>query len=111
MGSLITAVGNDYGLTAIFSRQVEALGRPGDVLLGISTSGNSANVCQAFLEARSIGMRTVALLGGNGGEMKDMADHSVIVPADRTARIQEAHIFILHAWAEAIESGLYAEKT
>jgi D-sedoheptulose 7-phosphate isomerase len=108
--SILTAVANDYGYDAIFSRQVEGLGQPGDVLIGISTSGNSPNVVKAVEQAQNIGMATIALTGGNGGILSDNVDTAVIAPSKVTARIQEAHIFILHLWADIAESALEANE-
>ena len=104
--SILTAVGNDYGYDEVFARQVEGLGRPGDVLLGISTSGGSENVIRAVKQGKSMGMQTVGLLGKDGGALKRMVDQPIVVESDTTARIQETHIFILHYWAWQIESGL-----
>lgn len=102
--SVITAIGNDYGFDQIFSRQVSAMAAPGDVVLGISTSGNSQNVLRAFAVALSRDVFSVGLLGCNGGSIGVYPDKSIIVPSDRTATIQEAHGLILHVWAEMIES-------
>lgn len=107
--SLLTAVANDYGYDNVFSRQVEALGKPDDVLIGISTSGNSENVIRAMHQASTLGMQTIALTGGGGGTLAGAADVAVKVPSHVTARIQEAHIFILHFWADTAEAAL-AEK-
>ena len=104
--SNITAIGNDFGFEQIFSRQVEALSNPGDVFIGISTSGNSANIIAAVEEARKRQMHTIGLLGRDGGVLKDKVDHAVVIPHDVTARIQEAHIFILHYWADMIERSI-----
>lgn len=104
--SVLTCVANDYSYDDIFARQVEALGRKGDVLIGISTSGNSANVLRAFKAAKELGLTTVALLGKGGGPAKDLADHAIVVPSDTTARIQETHIFIGHILCELIEREL-----
>ena len=101
--SNLTAIGNDYGFDAVFSRQVEALARPGDVFVGISTSGNSANIIAAVNEARTQGIASIALLGRDGGRLESLADMAVVVPHQVTARIQEAHIFILHHWADVLE--------
>ena len=101
--SNLTAIGNDFGFDAVFSRQVEALARPGDVFVGISTSGNSANIIAAVKEARAQGIASIVLLGRDGGELASLADMAVVVPHQVTARIQEAHIFILHHWADVIE--------
>lgn len=104
--SVITCVANDYNYDDIFSRQVEALGRPGDVLIGISTSGNSANVLRAVKTAKEMGLTTIALLGKGGGTTNDLADHVLVVPSESTARIQEAHILIGHILCELIEQEL-----
>ena len=101
--SNLTAIGNDFGVDAVFSRQVEALARPGDVFVGISTSGNSANIIAAVNEARAQGVASIALLGRDGGKLESLADMAVVVPHQVTARIQEAHIFILHHWADVLE--------
>jgi phosphoheptose isomerase len=100
--SLLTAWTNDFGLEGLFARQVQTWGGEGDVFIGISTSGNSANVSQAIEEAKSRNMKTIALLGGNGGEIQGKADISITVPATSTARIQEVHMLVLHAWCEEI---------
>jgi D-sedoheptulose 7-phosphate isomerase len=102
--SIITAVANDYAYETIFSRQVEAIGRPADILIGLSTSGHSQNIVRAVTTAKAKQMMSVALTGGDGGILSDKADMSVVVPCARTPRIQEAHIFILHFWAGLIES-------
>jgi D-sedoheptulose 7-phosphate isomerase len=102
--SILTAVGNDYGFDDTFARQVQGLGKPGDALIGISTSGRSANVLRAVDAGRAIGMQTVGLLGGDGGAIAAGTGLSVVVDCPRTARIQEAHILILHFWARQIES-------
>ncbi len=104
--SILTAVGNDYGYDQVFARQVEGLGRPGDILVGISTSGHSSNVIRAVQCAQRMSIPTIGLLGKKGGALKEMVDHAVVVASDTTARIQEAHIFILHYWAWRIERGL-----
>ena len=104
--SILTAVGNDYGYRDVFARQVEGLGRPGDILIGISTSGHSENVSRAVVRARAMGLGTIGLLGRDGGVLKDQAERAIVVDLTTTARIQEAHIFILHYWAWQIEQGL-----
>jgi D-sedoheptulose 7-phosphate isomerase len=106
--SIVTAVANDYDFSRVFARQVEALGRPGDVLLGISTSGGSANVIAAFAAAKAAGMTTVALTGRDGGAVGAAADIHVNVPAASTARVQEVHRTLLHAVCALIERELYA---
>jgi D-sedoheptulose 7-phosphate isomerase len=102
--SIITAIANDYHFRDIFSRQVEALGFSGDTLICISTSGQSENVILAAIQARKKGLQTIALSGNKGGKLITHTDISVIIPSDIAARIQEAHIFILHFWAEMIDS-------
>ena len=102
--SALTAIGNDYGFDHVFSRQVEALGRPGDLLVGISTSGNSPNVIRAVTVARDLGLRTLALLGRDGGKLKDLADDALVVPSTVTARIQEIHLMTYHFWCEALDT-------
>ena len=108
--SNLTAIGNDYGFSDVFSRQVEALARPGDVFVGISTSGNSGNIVAAVNEARAQGIASIALLGRDGGKLEALADMAVTVPHDVTARIQEAHIFILHHWADVLERAVAQGK-
>ena len=105
-GSLTSAIGNDYGFEEIFARQVTAFGERGDVLVAITTSGNSRNVLRALEEARARGLTSVALLGRDGGSVKGMADIELLVSGDSTARIQEAHKFLLHVLCEAVESRL-----
>lgn len=100
----ITCIGNDYGYDSIFSRQVEALGNRGDVIVGFSTSGNSPNVMAAFKKAKEKGILTVLLGGKDGGKMKGLCDFELIVPSNTTARIQEVHTLILHQWLEAIDA-------
>ena len=107
--SALTAVGNDYSYDMVFARQVDAFGRSGDVLMAISTSGDSDNVCLAAEHARAKSMRVVALLGKGGGKCRSLADVSVMVPAERTARIQEAHIMIGHILCSLIERKLFAD--
>lgn len=104
--SALTAAGNDLGFDRIFSRQVEALGQPGDILIGFSTSGNSANVIRAFEEAKRRDLTTVFLGGGTGGALADIADVSLIVPSTVTAHIQECHIMMGHIICEGVETAL-----
>ena len=99
----LTCIANDYGYERIFARQVEALGKAGDVLVGFSTSGNSKNVNEAFKLAKQMGVITVLLCGKDGGAAKGMCDYELIVPSNTTARIQEVHTVILHQWLEAID--------
>jgi D-sedoheptulose 7-phosphate isomerase len=104
--SILTAVGNDYGYDEIFSKQVSALGKTGDVLLAISTSGNSKNVIKAIEVAKSKGIKVIALTGKDGGAMAKLMgpeDLNLCVPADRTARIQETHLLILHCLCDGID--------
>ncbi|CAA6691366.1 MULTISPECIES: SIS domain-containing protein [unclassified Lentimonas] len=101
--SVLTCIGNDYGFDEIFSRQIEALGKSDDILVGFSTSGNSENVARAFTAAKKNGVTTILLAGKDGGKIKAIADHAIIVESDNTARIQELHTFILHAWLELVE--------
>jgi D-sedoheptulose 7-phosphate isomerase len=104
--SALTAIGNDLGFDYVFSRQLEALAYGGDMLIAISTSGNSPNVVEAVKAAREREVFTVGLLGRDGGELAGMVDLPLTVGADRTARIQEAHIFILHVLCELFEAGI-----
>jgi D-sedoheptulose 7-phosphate isomerase len=105
-GSLITATGNDYGFEEIFARQVRAFGGEGDVLIAITTSGKSKNIQRALAEARDRKLKTIALLGREGGSTAGMADVDLIVKGNSTARIQEAHKFILHVICEICETRL-----
>jgi D-sedoheptulose 7-phosphate isomerase len=101
--SALTAIGNDFGFDTIFERQVRALAKPGDVLIGISTSGNSKNVIEALKAAGNIGCVTVALLGGDGGTMKTHAEHVIIVPSTETPRVQEVQIIIGHILCDLVD--------
>jgi phosphoheptose isomerase len=104
--AVVTAWSNDCSFERVFERQVEALGRPGDVLVGISTSGRSANVARAFEAARRAGMVGVALLGSDGGEVRPLADVAVVAPTADTQRVQEVHAVLLHALCELVEDAL-----
>lgn len=104
--SVLTCVANDYSFDDVFARQIEALGRPSDVLVAISTSGNSENVLRALKVAKEMGLTTIAFLGKDGGTAKGLADHVLVIPSDSTARIQEAHILIGHILCELIEQEL-----
>ncbi len=106
--SALTAIGNDYGFDTIFSRQVEALAAAGDMVIGISTSGNSANIALALQSARSIGCRTIALLGKGGGSINGLVDLPIVVPSAVTPRIQEGHITIIHILCDLLERTLFA---
>ena len=99
----MTSISNDYGYENVFARMADALMDEKDVLIGISTSGNSQNVYNAILKAKEIGGKTIALLGKDGGTIKDVADISLVVPSDCTARIQESHIMIGHIICEIVE--------
>jgi len=103
--SILTAIANDYGYDVTFARQVEALARPCDVLLGISTSGNSKNVLAAIDKAREIGCKVIGLLGGEGGAIKKKCDIAITVASKDTPRVQESHILIGHILCELIEEG------
>lgn len=104
--SALTCIGNDYGFDDIFARQVLGLGRAGDCLIGISTSGNSTNVLRAVTAASELGITTIGLLGRDGGKLASLCQHAVTVPSQVTARIQEAHIFIGHTWCGIVEERL-----
>lgn len=108
--SCVTAIGNDYGFDRVFSRQVEALGRPGDVAIGISTSGNSPNVLCGLSAAAQLGLRTVALAGQTGGKLKSAAEYCVCVPSSETPRIQECHILIGHIIADIVERSMFGKN-
>lgn len=107
--SHVTCVANDYGFEYIFSRQVEALGIKGDMLIGISTSGNSKNVINAVQAARQKGMTTVGLLGKGGGQLRELVDLAIVVPGSTADRIQEMHIKILHTVIETVERAIFPE--
>ena len=104
--SILTCVANDYSYEEIFSRQLNALGRDGDVLVAITTSGKSENIKQALIQAQNMKIKTIGLLGKKGGDCKDYSDVSLIVPSDITARIQETHILIEHLLCELVEHKL-----
>ena len=108
--SHVTCVSNDYGFDHIFSRQLEGLGRKGDLLIGLSTSGNSKNVIMAFEAAKKMGIRRVALLGRDGGALKSMADIAIVVPGSSSDRIQELHIKLVHIVIETVERELFPEN-
>ncbi|MBI3475579.1 MAG: D-sedoheptulose 7-phosphate isomerase [Acidobacteria bacterium] len=105
--SAVTAIGNDYGFDLLFARQIEALGRPGDVAIGISTSGNSPNVVQGIAAARKLGMHTVALAGASGGKLKATADYCLCAPSSDTPRVQECHILMGHIISELVEEAIF----
>lgn len=104
--SALTSIANDYAFDQVFERQLRGLGRPGDMLVAISTSGNSANVVRAVGAARELGVESIGLLGRDGGALKALCDIALVVPSDTTARIQEAHIFLGHALCASIEQML-----
>jgi D-sedoheptulose 7-phosphate isomerase len=103
-GPAMTCITNDFGYPEVFSRQVEALARPGDVVLGITTSGNSENVLRGLKAGREKGATTVALLGRDGGKATGLADHAIIVPANVTSLIQEMHIVVVHILCEVVDA-------
>ncbi len=105
--SNLTAIGNDYGYDKVFSRQLEGMAQEGDLFIGISTSGNSQNIINAFESAKERGVATVALVGRDGGKMASMADYAIIIPSNATPRIQESHILIGHILCDIIEKELF----
>ena len=108
--STLTARANDYGFDEIFSRQVEAFGTPGDILISISTSGNSKNCLRAMEEAKTLGVINIALVGGNGGKMAEIADYSIVVPSDQTMHVQESHLALYHIYCYIVERQLNPEQ-
>lgn len=106
--SMLTAIANDYGYEHVFSRQVQANGKSGDVFIGISTSGRSKNILAAVAECKKMNIATVGLTGGNGGDLKT-CDYCIMVPSDQTPRIQESHILIGHVICAAVEQALFGE--
>jgi D-sedoheptulose 7-phosphate isomerase len=109
--SCVTAIGNDYGFDQVFSRQIEALARPGDAAIGISTSGNSPNVIRALAAAKKMGLHTIALTGRSGGSLKNSVDYCICAPSNETPRIQECHILIGHILSELVEQEIFHEKS
>ena len=107
--SILTAVANDYDFSQIFSKQILALGKKGDIALGISTSGKSSNVISALKVAKEIGLYTVGLSGGDGGLMKDVCDYLILVPSFETPRIQEGHLLFLHIFSELLEEIVFSQ--
>ncbi len=107
--SILTAAANDFSYDGVFARQVQALGRAGDALIGISTSGNSENVRRAIVAAQEQGMVSVALLGKDGGTIRELASHSLVIPDSDTQRIQESHLLVGHIWMEMIDASLEQE--
>lgn len=109
--SYLTAVANDYGYDLIYSRMIDGACKPGDVLVGISTSGNSTNICNAFRKAKDLGVITVAMTGETGGKMKELADYLLNVPSTDTPRIQESHIMLGHIICEIVEATIFPLTT
>ena len=105
--SYMTAVSNDYGFESTYSRMLEAIGEKGDVLIALSTSGNSENVVNAVKMANSLDMLSVGMSGATGGKIKDLCQHNIIIPSSNTARIQEAHIIVGHIFCQIIEENLF----
>jgi D-sedoheptulose 7-phosphate isomerase len=104
--SVLTSLANDYGYESVFARQIEALGQKNDLVIGISTSGKAKNVSSGIRQAKKMGIKTIALTGGDGGEIARIADISLVVPSSVTARVQEAHITIGHILCELVEQAL-----
>lgn len=109
--SIITAIANDFGYDKIFERQVEALGRPGDVLLGISTSGNSESVVRAVDRARNTQMTTIALSGSGGGKLRNLADITICIPSESVQHTQEMHLTVEHLLTTLVEQELFGDQT
>jgi D-sedoheptulose 7-phosphate isomerase len=109
--SILTAIGNDYGFDRIFSRQIEALGAPNDIAIGISTSGNSPNVIAALKQARVQKLKTIGFAGKDGGQLRHCSDIPLVVTASNTARVQECHITIGHLLCELVEGDLFPQKS
>jgi len=106
--SILTACANDFGFDQIFARQIEALGQPGDLFLGISTSGNSPNILQGLEQARKTGLITIGLTGAGGGKMRDLCDHTIIIPSTVTMNIQESHLALEHIFCMLVECQYFA---
>lgn len=104
-GSLISCIGNDYGYDYVFSRQIEGLAKPGDVVVGITSSGNSPNILHALTRARELKLESIALLGRGGGKAKGLATVDLIVPGDSGRSAQEAHLFLIHHFCDLIDAG------
>jgi len=103
-GTLITCIGNDYGYDEIFSRQISGLAQPGDVVVVLTSSGNSKNILRALEEAKRLGLESIALLGRNGGAAKGRATCEIIVPGDSGAAAQECHLFLIHHWCRLVDA-------
>jgi len=108
--SIITAAGNDFSFDCIFARQIEALGQPGDIFLGISTSGNSKNILQGIQQAKQMNMTTIGFSGNGGGQMRSLCDHNVIIPSEVTMNIQECHLALEHIFCMAVERFYFGEE-
>jgi D-sedoheptulose 7-phosphate isomerase len=108
--SIITAAGNDFSFDCIFGRQIEALGQPGDVFLGISTSGNSRNILQAVQQAKEMNITTIGFTGNGGGQMASLCDHNVIIPSNVTMNIQECHLALEHIFCLAVEGFYFGDR-
>ena len=107
--SILTAIGNDWSYERVFSRQIEALGQPGDVFLGISTSGNSKNICAALDVAKSIGVHTIGFSGNGGGAMRSLCDYNIVIPSKTTMNIQESHLALEHIFCMLVERYTFGE--
>jgi len=107
--SILTAIANDYNFSEVFSKQILALGKKGDIALGISTSGKSPNVIEALKVAKKLGLYTVGLSGGDGGLMRDFCDYLILVPSRETPRIQEGHLLFLHIFSELLEELIFQD--
>jgi D-sedoheptulose 7-phosphate isomerase len=101
--SILTAAGNDFGFDHLFSRQLEALGQPGDIFLAVSTSGNSRNILQALHQAKKTNITTIGFTGNNGGQMRSLCDHNIIIPSAVTMNIQESHLALEHIFCMLVE--------
>jgi D-sedoheptulose 7-phosphate isomerase len=108
--SIITAAGNDFSFDCIFARQIEALGQPGDIFLGISTSGNSKNILQGIQQAKQMNMTTIGFSGNGGGQMRSLCDHNVIIPSEVTMNIQECHLALEHIFCMTVERFYFGEE-
>jgi len=109
--SYLTAVANDYGYDIVYSRMIKGMGKPGDVLVGLSTSGNSVNILNALQQASDMGMTTIGFTGASGGKMKALARYLINIPSDDTPRIQESHIMIGHIICQMVEENLFASNS
>ncbi|MGN0731923.1 MAG: D-sedoheptulose 7-phosphate isomerase [Treponema sp.] len=107
--SVMTCIGNDYGYEQVFARQIEGLGNPNDIFIGISTSGNSKNIIKAIETAAKKNIKTICLLGKDGGQIKTMCDYALVVPSDCTPRIQEVHTFTVHILCQLIEKEIFGK--